>query len=1355
MKHLLAAVVAVLGFSYAFAAEPNTWYASAANYGKDGLDGKSPETAWGTLQDAHDNASAGDTIRVLPGYYEQGCKYDSGSAHTNRLLVTKKLFFEATGSRDETHIVGRIATVKSGGKASTDGRGADGMRCICVTDKATGSMFTGFTIRDGSSGDSGSDAYNESGKSAVGGGAINCYGKIETAWTRAYFVDCVISNSVASWGGAMYGGTAIRCLIINNTGSSYGGICCSAGLWNSVVIGTKTLTDARPACGNNCRCVNTLIAATESTGYNRYGACYNTLFTSIGGTAMGTTSSPTYKNCANTASGVFSPATGDYRPVAGREADGTGLSLYLTNALALPAGIEMKDFNGNPIDLTKPTCDIGPVQGAVEADFGHVIVPTETIVNGVRAPRFKTTYARSGTWPAPVVVAPSVTNLYCYGADLGFTRRFLRADGTLPVIPPAAYGSAVTLSNVLRTHEYWCDPTADAKAATGAEEAPFRTIQSAIVAATNDLAGVSGGAAVIHLKPGDYHEGCAYAYSATNRFVLPAGNAILLKSTDGAAVTTIRGAADPNPPYACYAGCGPAAMRCGVFLGNTADGACAVQGVTLADGHSNAADPTTDKVSDRGGCIYASQSLYAQLLDCVVTNCTALRGGATFYGSCVRCRLYDCVAYGGVFRYGYQVGCYVDPSCRLGTGAAGAPASGVFSTDSKPILCTAPQTTISGMEAAAGCLFGDYGTVPACAYYGSVMSTADSIASKATGCAVQDPFFVDPDSRDYRVLTRTPAAAASLKALGGKGGSLRTTWAEYIANYVQGDVDGNALTTVGDAVVPGCFQTTVDGVAVAAAKGSIAVEGGKLGFNALGPEGSITVTMANGTRPCPGLVVNGVTNLFDTGTIRFTAADVAAQDGSILAEAFYTKDWYANPAGDDDNAGFTPKSAKRTLSAATACAASGDTVHAAPGRYAEGESRKAGTAHPPERVYVPGGVTLVGDEGASKTFIVGQLGTDEYTDTLGCGSNSMRCVTMAKSSVIRGFTLTDGSAYPANGQDYTYGAPYNHGAVQASERHTTFVCDCVVTNCRAYQAAAGREVTFVNTLITGNRAKIGVTSETSLIGCVMDGNYADTASAYRFTYAYDTTFGPHAYKLNGTAGTALGSSSTAAAARLVNCLVLGPCSTGKLTNPIWNCVFAKTWDKTDPSILNNASNCLVVAADRLQVDGDLRPVAGKNDACDFADDTLVTPNATVNKYLTPLRVRANNGCRLDAGALEADWRGRYAEDILGRRFAVGSADKMVEETESRSVLVPEGTSLVGAILNRSARETPYLLKFVVPKDGSLTVTVDGLVTDYTAGTYEVTVNATAATLPVTFASTAGTAEIFRGKSLAGALLIVR
>ena len=131
-----------------------------------------------------------------------------------------------------------------------------------------------------------------------------------------------------------------------------------------------------------------------------------------------------------------------------------------------------------------------------------------------------------------------------------------------------------------------------------------------------------------------------------------------------------------------------------------------------------------------------------------------------------------------------------------------------------------------------------------------------------------------------------------------------------------------------------------------------------------------------------------------------------------------------------------------------------------------------------------------------------------------------------------------------------------------------------------------------------------------------------------------------------------------------------------------------------------------------------------------------------------------NGVR-DLGALEADWTGRYAQDIGGKAFSVSAADNAVEETSSRTVLVPEGASMTGRWLNGTGREMDFLMRFVVPAGGSLDVTVGGETRTFAEGTHDYTVSSAADTLDVAFASTAGTAEILRGRRLLGAMLIVR
>lgn len=199
MKHFILVVSFLSGLS-AFAGawdNGNTWFVATNGADVAASSGGGTEAApFRTLQFAHDQASAGDTIKLTPGVYDEGEVF--GAQHTNRLVVSKKLRFVATGSRDETHIVGRHST------ASEYGMGPDAIRCVYVNEKSSGSEFHNLTFRDGASNSAGGDPYNNvnNGASSAGGGAVTCYGRNADAQQRAYFVDCVISNCAATWGAA-------------------------------------------------------------------------------------------------------------------------------------------------------------------------------------------------------------------------------------------------------------------------------------------------------------------------------------------------------------------------------------------------------------------------------------------------------------------------------------------------------------------------------------------------------------------------------------------------------------------------------------------------------------------------------------------------------------------------------------------------------------------------------------------------------------------------------------------------------------------------------------------------------------------------------------------------------------------------------------------------------------------------------------------------------------------------------------------------------------------------------------------------------------------------------------------------
>ena len=121
----------------------------------------------------------------------------------------------------------------------------------------------------------------------------------------------------------------------------------------------------------------------------------------------------------------------------------------------------------------------------------------------------------------------------------------------------------------------------------------------------------------------------------------------------GAGKSVIWGAPDP-----VTGGMGTNATRC-VMSASTR--AC-VQGFTLRDGYA-VGTSASDSPCQRGGGAYMSSSSYntsLHIMDCVITNCWAYRGGAGYSGSYERCHITGCGANNGVMRYAQLLSCVVD-----------------------------------------------------------------------------------------------------------------------------------------------------------------------------------------------------------------------------------------------------------------------------------------------------------------------------------------------------------------------------------------------------------------------------------------------------------------------------------------------------------------------------------------------------------------------------------------------------------------------------------------------------------------------------------------------------------------------
>ena len=1346
-------------------ANADTWYVKAANYGQSGLDGRSEATAWGTLQDAHDNASAGDTIRVLPGDYDQGTQA-AADGHPSRLVVSKNLTFESTTPK-AAHIVGKHA-------ATANGYGSAAVRCICVTADGYGTIFKDFTIRDGASSDGGDPAHNAGASTGAGAGLL-VYGaqspNKNSDVFKAYLVDCVISNCVARWGAALCGGTAIRCLLKDNKGESWGQTVCAAAIWNSVVACNRKMND-RPVIGNYSIAVNCTISGCEARGAARGVALYNCVFvmqesTEMGADAYDSTAS-SYSSCYGKSSDSYpfiSPATGDFRPRTGSPIVGGGVTSYLTDNIVLPAGTAMTDFNGNPLDLTKATCDAGAVQGAVAPKGGRLDFKAPgTEVNGFKNCRASYSYATE--WPTMVVIRPAETNFFRLRVE-GFTAsespfRYADYTGVVSMLYPPYDGTATTVTNITYEYELWCSPNADAATADGSYAHPFRTLQAAMECIVGSQYANKG--IIVRALPGDYNEGSVRDFGHNNRVVLPWNRSVLIKSTGGAAVTTIRGLADSDTlTDDDYPGCGPNAMRCVVFGGgydSTTTLSRAIQGFVIADGHSNKEDYTRDETGDRVGGVYVGPYKFAatacQILDCTFTNCAAVRGGAAYAGWHSRCRYYDCHGYGGVIRYAHLTGCYVDPSCTLGGAPSGASKNAILGTETSAFLTTCPNATYGGSYY-FNCLFGEQ-QIASSRFWGSIFKKATSFYSTPKGYTVADPQYLDYAGGDYRVTRTSPAIGGYTLPEEGSA-----EWGLYVSNlwtFASSDVNTRPLRITDGKLMAGGDHEPVRGLYVVSAEnGGIAVSGVPMGFSELTGGTSLTVTAGNpGSRPCIGYAVNGATNLFGEASGVVTASD-ANEDGLLVA-ALYSNDWYVNAdpsIGDDAQTGFTAATPKRTLTAALLNAISGDTVHAAAGTYAEGSRTPSGCTVA-ARAHVPAGVTLVG-AGADATFIVGGNATTS-PDAYGLGVNAVRCAYLEKGASVKDFTLTGGRTNSGWSDGNAASADWHGAGVCGALPSTTSdaapaedvasirVEDCIVSNCTAICGGAGYYVTFVRSRLFKCRAQRGsATERCGLVNTIVDEMDSSGGSGICVNNSYpivNVTIGPNIRKDAGGSGTALFYQPTLFPTQygVVNTVVLGSVSAVTLMT---NCVF------TSGTVSASMVNTRKLTAAQIALDAAYRP--------DRATSALVdqgTADADFGETDVYGGQRVYNST-VDIGAVEADWRGRYAADISGKAaFEVTAATPDAKEVAG-IVQLPAGASLDATWRSDGSGTKSYTVTLRLAADSAATVRLNGetLAVCDTEGLHELKFYNPLELNALTFSCTSGTAEILSSARICGATIVIR
>lgn len=944
---------------------------------------------------------------------------------------------------------------------------------------------------------------------------------------------------------------------------------------------------------------------------------------------------------------------------------------------------------------------------------------------------------------------------------------------------------AASLGVVAFANEWYVDVVSGKDTNDGkTSETPFQTIRAATAkAASGDVIKVAEG------TYGDLEGAEKRVDSATSlcRVILPAG--VTLEAIGKAEKTIIVGAPSTDESADTF-GNGPGAVRC-VF----AESGSTIRGFTLTGGHT-AVDAGSDN-DNVGGAVRTDDALGVTIENCMISNnysrlaticnARALRdwivgnyagdgaNNEVWYPAGKACEYVGCVIDGN--RGSATIGNAVCiESCTIGSN----------NRDYGGYTVQVLHSPKGGGVAVVNTLFlgsakaysGVYATN--CYYNSSITIFKDEtclncVGVPAASLSVDDdyrPIIGQNEAIDKADADCSTAAIGETDLLGGQRvmngamdvGAVEADWTERYETLLGGEM---TVTSVS----PSAFERSGSFVLPAGSLAGHVARAGKyrISFSVSGT-GTATVMLDGKT-----------VGEYAAGAIDFTCecADSAlafsfAGEGSIegLRVEHVGYYWYVDvTSGKDTNDGMTSKTPFQTIRAATAQAVSGDVIHVAPGTYGEQEGAVAASKQVTRnRVILPAGVSLVSTEGAEKTFIVGAASDDgEAESHFGNGPNAIRCVRGEANAMVRGFTLTGGhtcQVKPEGGADAdTYGA----AVISSSSSERVRVVDCVVSNNSVRQGTLYR-CNVIRCRVTENRSSIPPKSdgnpqtsgvgghECGWYGCIVDNN-GGLAALLSPKGVYSCTIGTN---YNYTADWEKDSPGSAQSLyyyntpyAAYNTLQLHGRTYGQLYAT--NCMFLTGTKTIDTSYHDRTveAHSIFTNAASMRVNGACTPVFGQNAGIDAGDASYVPEWAAEfadrDIYGNP---RVLNG-KIDIGAVEYDWRGRYQKDLGKCVTAVTEASPKTVETANGTVRVTSG-ALCGTLI-----PSDVMANFTV-SGGTLKVYLgETLVGEFAASPDPqcVKFESSEANNEFSFVFTAtaadGYAEFFRMKRLVGCILIVR
>ena len=834
------------------------------------------------------------------------------------------------------------------------------------------------------------------------------------------------------------------------------------------------------------------------------------------------------------------------------------------------------------------------------------------------------------------------------------------------------------------------DGTADAEHIDDAlGKGPKATLQAAHDGAT--AGNTTSGFPVVYVAPGFYSNGVTVATytnskgvsSSSNRRLVTSKN-IAFISTEGAEKTFIVGAPDPSGAN----GFGADAEG-GVYMFTDANPAY-LQGFTITGCYS----PATQDGIGNYGTAFCSATYRVACIDCIISNNYAKSlYPATSYGVYLRTKFIENKSPSYLNYYGTFISC-VFAGNRI-TGGNSTTSGHSLHTQSYAYFCTYDLGDVDFPNGRSR-LNANNGSINSALIYKMPNPATDQQDYWHACQVINDPIFADAAARDYRLGALSPALDANSYETGLNAG---------MRSVMTSDIDGRMPVLRDGKMRLGAVwnDPPLPVTVINTSERGISVVGTDPGTNVVSSADPITVTATYfGSRIFTGFEVNGEMVAAPSGSYTFSPSTTA---GSVTTvRAIYDKDRYVDCVnGNDANPG-TAALPKQTIRAVTTNTVSGDIIHVAPGTYGalEGAEKYKAAASSLCRVIIPAGVTVESTEGAEKTFIVGAPADVENANAVGNGPGAIRCVYAYNGATLTGFTLTGGhTAANKDADNYdTYGA----GLLTGSDTKAN-INDCIISNNNSHYATIFRS-TVRRSRIIGN---IGseATGQTTVdapagsgctyISCIIDGNRGLGTICYPGRLE-SCTVGTNLLHTGGSSQLfRAGAGSTGV---LLNSLFLyGSDRCYSITLYATNCIFKRgtyaEFGLTEEACPNCRFNTSVSRTGYSPNYGSLAIDAGSNEIAtyDIASETdiLGTP-------------RALNG-RIDIGAIEYDWRPKFAQE-LGKRVTIDYASPSVATNATGGLVMPSGE-----IVGRVSAGGRYSFTFDIPSG-----TVEAFVGGVSAGT---------------------------------------